>query len=203
MSFPGARRVAGWLFWVVFPLLCLVALWFAISGIIGHIGNQPAGVRGNYVANRSCSHGICLVGGTFVSDDGKLRVTSLLGDPRWPDGSEHRVVYDGKSVEVLAISTWDPTTSVIAGVGALTYLGVVGFFVRSMWLSGRASGRLAAVRTSGRLAAVRTSGRSAAARTSGRSAAARRLGRSGRLAIFGRSGRSRRAGDKQDTESGD
>jgi hypothetical protein len=132
MSFPGARRVAGWLFWVVFPLLCVLALWFSVSGIVGHLGNQPDGVKGNYVAERACSRGICLVGGTFISDDKTLKVTSLLGDPRWADGSEHRVVYDGKSAEVLALSAWDPTTSAIAGLGAVTYLAVVGWLARAV-----------------------------------------------------------------------
>ena len=128
MSFPGARRVAGWLFWVVFPVLCLVALALSTSGIVQHVGNQPSGIHGTYTANRSCSRGICLVGGTFVSDDRKIRVTSLLGDPRWADGTVHQVVWDGIGVEVVGIGQWDPTPSTMAGVGALGYLTVVGYF---------------------------------------------------------------------------
>ncbi len=127
MSFPGARRVAGWLFWLVFPLVCLVSLYLSISAIAHHIGSQPSGIRGTYVAESSCSRGICLVGGTFVSDDGKVKVTSLLGDPRWTNGTSHKVVYDGTSAEVVGLGSWDPTPSVIAGVGATAYLILVGY----------------------------------------------------------------------------
>jgi hypothetical protein len=130
MSFPGVRRIAGWLFWVVFPMLCLGALALAVLGIAHHVGNHPAGTRGTYIADRSCARGICLVGGTFVSDDGALRVTSLLGDPRWPDGSQHTVFYDGSSVEVIGVAKWDPTPSVLAGIGAGTFLGVLGYCFR-------------------------------------------------------------------------
>jgi len=139
MSFPGARRVAGWLFWVVFPALCLAALFLSASGIIQHVGNEPSGIHGIYTAHRSCSRGICLVGGTFLSDDGKTRVNSLLGDPRWPDGTVHRVVYDGTGAEVVGIGQWDPTPSVMAGLGALSYLGVVGYFIVAARRGGRAA----------------------------------------------------------------
>jgi hypothetical protein len=130
MSFPGARRVAGWLFWVVFPLLCLGALALAVLAIVDHVGNQPKGTRGTYVANRTCARGICLVGGTFTSDDGRIKVNSLLGDPRWATGTEHQVFYDGTGVEVVGVVQWDPTPSVLAGVGAVTYLGMVAYFLR-------------------------------------------------------------------------
>ena len=132
MSFPGARRIAGWLFWVVFPIVCTAALAIAVNGIIGHLGNHPDGIRGTYIANRTCSRGICLVGGTFVSDDKRLTVTSLLGDPRWATGTVHKVVYDGTSAEVIGLGQWDATPSVLAAIGALTYLGVVGYFLRAL-----------------------------------------------------------------------
>jgi hypothetical protein len=127
MSFPGARRIAGWLFWVVFPVLSLAALSFAIVGIVAHVGSSPAGIHGDFVGGRHCSHGVCLVSGTFTSDDGKVVVRSLIGDPRWKVGEDHAVIYDGKSAEVAGISHWDPTTSVLAAVGSGTYLGVVGY----------------------------------------------------------------------------
>lgn len=127
MSFPGARRVAGWLFWVVFPLLCLATVVFAAVSIGSHIGRRPEGVSGTYLANRTCVHGICLISGTFVSDDGRLKVESLLGDPRWKPGQLHHVLYDSKNVEVIAQpGHWDPTPYAVAAAGALTYLGVVG-----------------------------------------------------------------------------
>ncbi|HEY2041189.1 MAG TPA: hypothetical protein VGH11_00840 [Jatrophihabitans sp.] len=133
MSFPGARRVAGWLFWVVFPLLSVAALAFAIMAIISHVGRTPPGLHGNFVGGRHCSHGVCLVSGTFTSDDGKVVVRSLIGDPRWKVGEQHAVIYDGKSAEVAGISHWDATTSVLAGVGSTTYLAVVGY----LWWTAR------------------------------------------------------------------
>jgi hypothetical protein len=127
MSFPGARPVAGWLFWVVFPLLCLATASFAAASIAVHVGSKPIGISGTYLADRTCSRGICLVSGTFVSDDGRVRVESLLGDPRWKPGQLHHVRYDSKDVEVVAQpGHFDPTPYVLAGVGALTYLAVVG-----------------------------------------------------------------------------
>ena len=113
MSFPGARRFSGWIFWIVLPLLSLGALTLAISGIAHHVGNRPDGVRGTFVASRTCVNQVCLVGGTFVSDDGRTVVASLLGDPRWATGTVHQVVYNGN--------------------GAAVYLGVVG----SLAISGR------------------------------------------------------------------
>lgn len=129
MSFPGARRIAGWLFWVVFPVICLASLALAVTGFVQHAGNQPSGIHGTYIAHRSCARNICLVGGTFSSDDGRTTVTSLLGDPRWAEGSRHRVIYDGKSSEVIGLGSWDATPAVLAAAGALTYLGVVGYFM--------------------------------------------------------------------------
>lgn len=139
MSFPGARRIAGWLFWVVFPALCLAALVFAILNIAHHVGSKPDGIRGSFVVNaRSCGQGICSFGGSFSSDDGRIKNLPLLGDPRWHSTEVHRVVFDPKSVEVTALpGHWDPTGSVIAGVGAATYLGVVGYFVRGSRRAGR------------------------------------------------------------------
>ncbi len=132
MSFPGARRIAGWLFWVVFPALCLAAVTVAVLNIAGHVGDRPAGIRGTFVVTpRSCVQGICSFGGSFSSDDGTIRNLQLLGDPRWHSEDVHRVVFDPRSVEVAALpGHWDPTPSVIAALGAVTYLGVVGSFLR-------------------------------------------------------------------------
>jgi hypothetical protein len=127
MSFPGARRLARWLFWVILPGLSLGALALAISSIAQHLGDRPEGIHGSYLASRSCSAHVCLVGGTFVSDDGRTVVTSLLGDPRWATGSRHRVVYDGNGAQVIGVSQWDPTPSALAGIAAASYLGIVGY----------------------------------------------------------------------------
>ncbi|HEX8081866.1 MAG TPA: hypothetical protein VF557_16765 [Jatrophihabitans sp.] len=132
MSFPGARRIAGWLFWVVFPALCLAALALVAFNIATHIGDRPTGIRGSFVVSpRTCAQGICSFGGLFTSDDGTIKNLPLLGDPRWHSETVHQVVHDPSSVEVTALpGHWDPTPSVIAGLGAVTYLGLVGSLVR-------------------------------------------------------------------------
>jgi hypothetical protein len=132
MSFPGARRVAGWLFWVLFPLLCLGAIALAVHNVADHIGDRPTGIRGTFVVNpRSCVQGICSFGGSFTSDDGSIQNLPLLGDPRWHSRDVHHVVYDPNSVEVTALpGHWDPTPSVIAALGAVAYLGLVSSLAR-------------------------------------------------------------------------
>ena len=128
---PGGS--AGWLFWVVFPVLCLAAIALAVFNIVGHIGDRPTGIRGSFVVSpRTCVQGICSFGGLFTSDDGSIKNLPLLGDPRWHSQDVHHVVYDPGSVEVTALpGHWDPTPSVIAALGAVTYLGLVGSLVRS------------------------------------------------------------------------
>jgi len=132
MSFPGARRVAGWLFWVVFPLLCIGAIHTSVTNVVHHLGNKPVGIRGTFVVQpRSCSQGFCSFGGLFTSDDHTIRNLPLLGDPRWHTAEVHRVTYDPRSVEATALpGHWDPTPSVMAAFGALTYLVVIGYFFR-------------------------------------------------------------------------
>jgi len=128
MSFPGARRIAGWLFWVVFPLLCVGAVYTSANNVAHHLGKKPTGIRGTFVVQpRSCSQGFCSFGGLFTSDDHTIRNLPLLGDPRWHTADVHRVIFDPKSVEVSALpGRWDPTASVVAALGALTYLVVIG-----------------------------------------------------------------------------
>jgi hypothetical protein len=133
MSFPGARRVAGWLFWVLFPLLCVATVYTSVNNIAHHIGRKPPGIRGTFVVQpRLCNQGICSFGGLFTSDDGRIKNLQLLGDPRWHTDEIHRVTYDPKSVEVIGLpGHWDPTASVIAAIGALGYLLLVGYLIRS------------------------------------------------------------------------
>ncbi|HST47132.1 hypothetical protein [Jatrophihabitans sp.] len=132
MSFPGARRVAGLLFWVVFPVLCLGALALSAHNIADHIGDRPTGIRGTFVVSpRTCVQGICSFGGLFTSDDGSIKNLPLLGDPRWHSRDVHHVVYDPSSVEVTALpGHWDATPSVLAALGAVAYLGLVGSLAR-------------------------------------------------------------------------
>jgi hypothetical protein len=131
MSFPGARRIAGWLFWVVFPALCVAAIAMAVFNVATHVGDRPVGIRGTFVVSpRTCGQGICSFGGSFTSDDGTIKDLPLLGDPRWHSQDVHRVSFDPTSVEVTALpGHWDPTPSVLAALGAVTYLGLVGSLV--------------------------------------------------------------------------
>ena len=139
MSFPGARRIAGWLFWVVFPLLCIATIHTAVTSTVHHLGNKPVGIRGTFVVQpRSCSQGFCSFGGLFSSDDGTIKNLPLLGDPRWRTAEVHKVTYDPRSVEVTALpGHWNPTPTVMAIIGALAYLGTIGYFLRQRRRSGR------------------------------------------------------------------
>ncbi len=144
MSFPGARRIAGWIFWVVLPVLCLGAIAMSSKNLAGHFGEKPDGLRGNFVVTpRSCNQGVCSFGGRFTSDDGSIKNLSLLGDPRWHPGEVHRVSYNSKVVEVTPLpGHWDPTASVLAALGALTYLGAIGYFRTSDSRSSKTRTRL-------------------------------------------------------------
>jgi hypothetical protein len=139
MSFPGARRIAGWLFWVVFPLLCIATIHTAVTSTVHHLGDKPVGIRGTFVVQpRSCNQGFCSFGGLFSSDDGTIKNLPLLGDPRWRTAEVHRVTYDPRSVEVTALpGHWNPTPTVMAIIGALAYLGTIGYFVRQRRRSSR------------------------------------------------------------------
>jgi hypothetical protein len=139
MSFPGARRIAGWLFWLVFPLLCIATLQTSVTSMVHHLGNKPVGIRGSFVVQpRSCSQGFCSFGGLFSSDDGTIKNLPLLGDPRWRTAEVHKVTYDPRSVEVSALpGHWNPTPTVMAIIGALAYLGTIGYFLRQRRRSGQ------------------------------------------------------------------
>jgi hypothetical protein len=132
MSFPGARRIAGWLFWVVFPLLCIGTIHTSVTNVVHHLGNKPVGIRGTFVVQpRSCSQGFCSFGGLFSSDDGTIKNLPLLGDPRWRTAEVRKVTYDPRSVEVTPLpGHWNPTPTVMATIGALTYLAAIGYFLR-------------------------------------------------------------------------
>jgi len=132
MSFPGARKIAGWLFWVVFPAFAAASLVFVTTAFATHIGHQPDGIRGSFVVSRSCSRGVCIVGGEFTSDDKSVKNESLLGDWSWHSGEVREVVWNRRSVEVTPIGSWDPTMTVIPGVAAVSYLAAVAWFVTRM-----------------------------------------------------------------------
>jgi hypothetical protein len=126
---------------VVFPLLCIGTIHTSVTNVVHHLGNKPVGIRGTFVVQpRSCSQGFCSFGGLFSSDDGTIKNLPLLGDPRWHTAEVHKVTYDPRSVEVTALpGHWNPTPTVMATIGALTYLGTIGFFLRQRRRSSRRS----------------------------------------------------------------
>lgn len=132
MSFPGARRIAGWLFWVVFPAFAIVSLVSVATAFATHVGRQPDGVRGTFVVARTCNRAVCVVGGQFTSDDRTVRNESLLGDSRWKNGEVHEVVWNRRSVQVTSLGTWDPTVTVLAGLAAVSYLAAVAWFAYTL-----------------------------------------------------------------------
>lgn len=133
MSFPGARRIAGWLFWLAFPALAVAAITMGVMNIAKHIGDTPTGIHGTFVVDaRHCSKGFCTFGGTFSSADGSQQNISALGDPRWHAGQVHQVVFNPLNLEVVDLpANWDAVPSVLAVVGGLTYLVGAGFALRS------------------------------------------------------------------------
>lgn len=115
-------------FWVVLPIVGLLAVLLSLTRISNQIGNKPAGIPGSYtVDSRSCAGGLCLPIGTFTSSDGLVVQRDLAGDSRWANGT-HRVVYDPSSTSVIVPlpGSWDPTaqiTTLAGGVGVLLLWG--------------------------------------------------------------------------------
>jgi hypothetical protein len=135
MSLPGTRRVAGWLFWIVFPAISIAAIALAVIGLSDHLGQHYAAVPGKFtVTTRGCHEHVCSVTGTFVGNDGVLVAADVPGDPRWNSGESHQAFYDIGSGEVRAkVERWDPSTSVLSIAGGTTYLAVVGWLAVAGW----------------------------------------------------------------------
>jgi hypothetical protein len=148
---PAApARAPGWLpgvvavlFWVALPVLSVLMVWQGANQLATHVHHTPPGTRGQFVVTtHNCQQKLCITGGTFTSDNGKLVAKDLLGVYRWKLGTKHRVVYNLDAADVIPLPAgWDPTSAVLGIVGAGVLLGVWGWFLRGEVRRVRARGR--------------------------------------------------------------
>ena len=131
--------VAGVLFWVVVPLVCLAAFGLGVDRFVSHFNSHPAGVSGTFlVTTHNCQQQLCVTGGTFTSDDGAIVEPDLLGVYRWTIGTKHHVYYSADAAGVIPLpARWDPSAAVLAIVGASTLFGVWAWCVRRELRRGR------------------------------------------------------------------
>lgn len=125
--------VAAVLFWIVLPVICLLAIGVGVDRLVSHINHVPGGVRGDFVVTtHNCQQELCITGGTFISDDKSVVERDLLGVYRWTLGTKHRVVYNADSADVIPLPAhWDPTEAVLGLTGAAALLGLWGWCLRS------------------------------------------------------------------------
>jgi hypothetical protein len=132
VAHDGRSRLVGLIFWVVLPVVALVAVIAASVTFSHRVNEQPQGTKGTYVAQiRSCQGNVCQVAGTFTSDDDLYTVRSVLGDYRWKVGEKHRVVLNPQSEIIALPAQWNPVATVVGGAGGLIFLVVWGGFVVS------------------------------------------------------------------------
>lgn len=114
------------MFWVVLPIVCLLALGVGVHRLARHAYTTPAGTRGTYlVTSHNCQRQLCITGGTFTSSDGRLVVRDLLGDYRWKLGTRHNAVYDADAADVIPLPAhWDPSPTVLGMAGGAVFLGM-------------------------------------------------------------------------------
>jgi hypothetical protein len=119
-----ASRAIALMFWVVLPGLCALMLVLGTQKLSTHLNNVPPGTMGTYkVTSHSCDGDVCVTGGTFTSNDGRLTEKNLLGVYSWQDGEVHRAIYDVASIDVIPLpSHWDPTATAVGMAGALGFL---------------------------------------------------------------------------------
>jgi hypothetical protein len=131
MTFPGARRYAGVLFWFVLPALALLMVVLSVNQLRINGPLRQPGVPGAFtVEGRGCFHGVCAMQGRFTSDDLTLVGEHLQGDQRWLVGQVYRVRWDGNGTEVFTEpSRRDPAIQLMAISGAGLYLLVTGYLL--------------------------------------------------------------------------
>jgi hypothetical protein len=124
---------AGVLFWVVIPVLCLVSLAVGTDQLARHFETIPAGSRGTFqVTARTCDAGQCVSTGTFTSSDRTVVLPDLTGNHRWLPGRRYTVVYDPNSGQILPRpGPWEPSATIIGLAGALAFLALWGWCLRS------------------------------------------------------------------------
>lgn len=132
LAHDARSRLAGLLFWIVLPILAVVAVVVASVDFSHRINAQPLGTTGTYVAQiRSCQGNVCQIAGTFTSDDNHLVVRNVLGDYRWKVGEKHPVVLNTQSEIISPAARWNPVATVVGGAAAVIYLSVWAWFAGS------------------------------------------------------------------------
>lgn len=129
MSLPGATRLAGVLFWVVFPVLSAVSILLGTRSLAAHLGERYDTPPGTFtVTTKSCHDQLCTVSGDFDGADPIYSRYQIAGDPRWKIGDTRPAFLDVGSSEVRAHQEyWNPSTSLFAVTGGGVYLIVVGW----------------------------------------------------------------------------
>ncbi len=130
-------------FWIVLPLLSVLALGMGADRLAVRINHIPSGIRGNFTVDiHNCQDQLCVTSGTFISDSGTIVVPQLLGNYHWQLNEVYRVVYDGSSADVIGLpAVWDPTSTLVGMAGALVFLLVWAWFLGHALLARRDSGR--------------------------------------------------------------
>lgn len=128
----GLARLAAMLFWIVVPVLCVTGIVLGVTTWTVHAHRQVPGIPGTFVVdNRSCGGSVCLATGTFTSTDGNLVLGPLTGVAGWTQDSQHAVVYDPSSPDVIVTrpARWNPTAAITALTGGVVLLAVWGWLV--------------------------------------------------------------------------
>ncbi len=133
----GARRAlpvaVGFAFWFLLPALCVLAFGLGADRLARHVDSTPSGSKGSFVVtSHNCQRDLCITSGTFTSDDGTIVERGLVGDYRWNLRKTYRVVYEGNADDVVPLgASWDPASTIVAMSGAVGFLALWGWCVRS------------------------------------------------------------------------
>jgi hypothetical protein len=115
-------------FWLVVPALSVAGIVLGVTTWTVHAHRQVPGIPGTFVVdNRSCGS-VCLLTGTFTSNNGTFSDGSLFGVAGWAQNSTHKVVYDASLGTIVPLSArWNPVPAITALTGAAVLLSAWGW----------------------------------------------------------------------------